>query len=161
MSVPFVHSYTAPDGTTRRPLIDRVPEIRPVRVVKSAKLLGYSLTPSGLEMDAACTYEKYPEPVESALWRCAVEDWLSTQSCGCCIKDHTGTKFYDESPDGTKHTAAVVITWVTGGSLGLRGVDVEWRDDNRTADCFFDGPTLLHALNAAAHAVADAMGVEP
>lgn len=131
----YAGPYTAPDGTTRRGLLERCPPALPRFVVQGC-----------------------PPEVNAALCRVAVEDWLAEQSCGVKILDHTSGTAYDGEGEHLL-TASCVVTWVGGGSLGLSGVAVDWRDDGSTADCVFNGLTLHHALVAAAHAVLDAQGV--
>lgn len=122
MTIPFTLPYTSPDGTTRRPLADRVPECVPRYAVGPP-----SHTSWGIELP--CEDEGAvggPVDVAAALWRVAVEDWLLNHS------------------DMRMSTMTVSINQEGGGAWTYRG----------------DGPDLLHALNAAAHAVADALGVE-
>jgi len=127
MSIPFTQPYTAPDGTKRRPLAERVPECVPKHCgigwvggrPDQACLMG--------ERDESGAYypSAIPASVLSALWRVAVEDWLLGQSKCRWINIE-------------QHASYVVI----------------WRDGRQ-----FAKETMADALNAAAHAVADALGV--
>lgn len=130
MNIPFTHPYTAPDGTTRRPLCERVPECVPV-------IEGLLVNLDGIAMYAPFGYvetigkpdsrqvARLSEAASFALWRVAVEDWLLVNTPDC------------------------LLTLVSGSD----GFAACWPPNDPNAM-----PTMLDALNAAAHAVADAIG---
>lgn len=73
MSNPYFAPYTAPDGTTRRPIVERVPQL------------------NQLDPDDG----PYSREAELALCRCAVEDWIGGEVA--CLK-HIHVKPLDGRP---------------------------------------------------------------
>lgn len=137
---PYFTPFTAPDGSTRRPIVERVPECRRL--------------PSGADLCLPVDYEnpksKRPwiwirsrgdlcdsvEPkngVALALCRVACEDWLRSEFPCYFPKDENDRE--------------------TGHFLEL---DHQYDENDRR---LFNGPTIHHALVSAAHAVADAKGI--
>ena len=125
MTIPFSQPYTAPDGSTRRPLWERCRDTRPY-CVSGYENVALAMDALSEESDAAAL----------ALSRVAVEDWLR--------EDSSITLFPQDKNDPK-----------TGHFLELDG---HLPEEDRRA---FTGPSMAHALNAAAHAVLDAKGVAP
>lgn len=125
MTILFSQTYTAPDGSTRRPLWERCAETRPYCVS------GYEN--AALAMDAL---SEESDAASLALSRVAVEDYLR--------EDSSVALFPPDKNDPE-----------TGHFVELDGHLPE--DDRRC----FNGPSMAHALNAAAHAVLDEKGVAP
>lgn len=121
----YVTEYTAPDGTKRRPLVERVPELDTVHIAVSGGVL---MMPRDMQ-----------EVIAASMFRCAVEDWLTSKECWTLT-------ILSENPDPP---------------VGTREFCIEWADIAIEEDCRdFRGPTIHHALIAAAHAVADAQGIK-
>ena len=151
--IPFVLPFTAPDGSPRRPLAERVPECVPKRD-ETTRLAAHPQFPANWAWVHSCddkwccryVVEPVPSLEAAALWRCAVEDWL------LAVPFTKGRQCYTR-----------IHVMRNGPSFVAKCFCVrEDEDPNDVAvnDSVGSGPDLLHALNAAAHAVADALGVE-
>jgi hypothetical protein len=125
MSVPFTQPFTAPDGSQRRPLAERVPECWP-NALNTPQL---SPPEARIDITSVVAANLFPD-IAAALWRVAVEDWLLSSKDVWLGTDDVGSSVH-----------------IPGTLPPENGTSV--------------GPKMAHALNAAAHAVADAMGIAP
>lgn len=136
LTAPQLHALVAepfemPDGSKRRALWERVPECRPDDNGEPVVLDGVEpLRLLGWGREIIAT-----DGAAAALIRVAIEDWVG-----------------DHLPDGdmAKGVAPEGGYWV--GEYIEQGYDIACRTHGR-------GPTRLHALVHAAHAVADALGI--
>lgn len=120
---PFTEPFTAPDGTTRRPLSERVPECVPK--VSVPTYAGIYIIPEDPEGGVRAGNE--------AIWRCSLEDWLLREQC------------------------PVEYQTMASDRHCISASQIECEDD--WPDVSVEAETMNEALNAAAHAVADARGV--
>ena len=133
---PFAQPYCAPDGTTRRSLVIRVPEC--------------DIGDLGDEcISLADKHSPHRDRIAQALWRVAVEDWLMRQPVP------------PANPKGYRlmNAERAETRWLLVG-LVLDHVPGFYVHDD-TEDVYHEGGSIAEVLNAAAHAVADQMGVEP
>jgi hypothetical protein len=138
--IPFIEPYTAPDGTTRRPLAERVPECVP----KSYGPPGFTLFKQvdvwtnwifAWKRDEDGLIEECNEVDDTsaaALWRVAVEDWIQAMKWRG-----------NPAPSIRSKEAFKFQVWNTLDPRELAFIHLD----------------KTSALNAAAHAAADAMGI--
>lgn len=131
----YVTEFTMPDGSKRRPLVERVPEIRPPQISPTIGLEGnpeINVSWSCKDRAWAAIWKRLPdreEPVAAALLRCAAEDWI------------IGEGFHSFEWDYNSDRELV--------TLSLYGqIEVE-------------GKTHHHCLVAACHAIADQLEIAP
>lgn len=155
---PYLSPTVMPDGSARRPIVERVPECRPkddgtlpLTFVEGCVLKERrsGATVAEIAKKNGCTKDRVRNLLRKAeakavphisILRVACEDWLRSTAC-----------------DG--YLMLMSITYAgPRQKVFYSGEVMEGRDED---DCEFYGETINHALNAAAHAVADALGVEP
>lgn len=129
---PYLSPFTMPDGSVRRPIVERVPECAP-------KGISVETMEDGAFVTSFIDGEYMPhERVALALCRVACEDWIRSTPC-----------------DGYLMLMSIKYAGPRQ-KVFYSGEVMEERDED---GCEFYGETIHHALNTAAHAVADALGV--
>lgn len=133
--IPFFAPFTAPDGSTRRPIVERVPECRPQSV-------GY-MKDGRWTTENGATITIVPHPMMSHLFTCHVSI-ASDLCCMACIRWVAQFQYVGKVKDGIN--GARWFCW-------SRYLDVKKAKN-------YPSYSDAHALNALAHAVADELGIE-
>jgi len=144
---PYFQSYVMPDGSTRRPIVERVPECRPPG-------LRFNDVPATVnngefvhdDVEECCSVDgedlgpgRVSEQIALALCRCACEDWIESQN------------MHPITSSGCTHnpeSIAAVVVPENGQLVPLKNLTRR-------------GKTKDDAIAALAHAVADAKGIAP
>lgn len=150
---PYLSPTTMPDGSTRRPIVERVEEIRKAAGISHPSpdvMIGEYETDLIFWHDRDDAVGHLPRPVVAlALCRVAVEDWLiEIGSKKTTIGERLFLGRFTRILGGGGYKAAMNIAPCT-----------EFSDGHTTQEA--ESTSIHAALNAAAHAVADALGVAP
>ena len=131
----YFSEFTMPDGNKRRPLFEREPKMRPEGLgdpeqIEDTPAIAFRYAQQALDGGYRNRVGIAYAPLAAALCRCSVHDWLMYDSLAVSFEH------------GSKDNDVVVVP-------------VSKAEDSHT----HSGPTIHHALIAAAHSVLDAQGV--